>query len=87
MKLTDQLLNHMENEAQLRVLIDLIQEFIVLKDDQGRWLVSNKIVLDMYELGGYDYVGKTDIELSEISPGKTARLCNWKSRLMVPMGC
>jgi diguanylate cyclase (GGDEF)-like protein/PAS domain S-box-containing protein len=68
MKLTDQLLNHIENETQLRMLIDLIQEFIVLKDGQGRWLVSNKIVLDMYELGGYHYVGKTDIELSEISP-------------------
>jgi diguanylate cyclase (GGDEF)-like protein/PAS domain S-box-containing protein len=68
MNLSDKLLNHMTHEAQLRILIDLIPEFIVLKDGHGRWLVSNKTVLDAYGLHGYDYVGKTDMELAEINP-------------------
>jgi diguanylate cyclase (GGDEF)-like protein/PAS domain S-box-containing protein len=68
MNLSDKLLNHMTNETQLRILIDLIPEYIVLKDGYGRWLVSNKTVLDVYGLHGYDYTGKTDMELAQISP-------------------
>lgn len=68
MNLTGQLLVLAQNEPQLRLLIDLVQEFIVLKDGQGRWLVTNKHVLKAYGLEEADYQGKTDLELAEISP-------------------
>jgi diguanylate cyclase (GGDEF)-like protein/PAS domain S-box-containing protein len=57
-----------DRESQLRGLLDAIQEFIVLKDGEGRWLITNKIVLDTYHLQGVDYVGKTDMELALIRP-------------------
>ena len=58
----------LDSESQLRGLIDAIQEFIVLKDGQGRWLITNRIVIDTYRLQGVDYVGKTDMELALIRP-------------------
>ena len=57
-----------DSELQLRGFIDAIQEFIVLKDGQGRWLITNKIVIDTYRLNDVDYVGKTDMELALIRP-------------------
>lgn len=49
-------------------LLDAVQEFIVMKDGEGRWLIVNQIVLQTYGLQGIDYVGKTDLELAKISP-------------------
>ena len=49
-------------------LLDAIQEFIVLKDGQGRWLIVNRIVLQAYHLEGVDYVGKTDHDMAKFSP-------------------
>ncbi|WP_186580651.1 sensor domain-containing diguanylate cyclase [Aquibacillus kalidii] len=68
MKLSDQLLHLMDNEPQLRLLIDMVEEFIVLKDGQGRWLVTNKQVLKAYDLLNVEYQGKTDIDLIQYSP-------------------
>ncbi|MFC4323620.1 sensor domain-containing protein [Litchfieldia salsa] len=57
------------NEPQLRLLIDMVPEFIVLKDGEGRWLVTNKLVLISYGMGeNYPYQGKTERELLEIFP-------------------
>ncbi|WP_052129955.1 PAS domain-containing protein [Ureibacillus sinduriensis] len=56
-------------EPQLRLLIDMIPEFIVLKDGEGKWLVTNKLVLNSYNMGeNYPYQGKTDMELAEVFP-------------------
>ncbi len=56
-------------EPQLRLLIDLIPEFIVLKDGDGKWLVTNKLVLNSYGMGeDYPYQGITDQKLMEIFP-------------------
>lgn len=56
-------------EPQLRLLIDLIPEFIVLKDGYSRWLVTNKLVLNSYGMeDDFPYIGKTDLELAEIFP-------------------
>ncbi|UGB33207.1 sensor domain-containing protein [Metabacillus sp. B2-18] len=58
-------------EPQLRLLIDLIPEFIVLKDGKGRWLVTNKLVLNSYGFKeDFPYHGKTDLELAEILPSQ-----------------
>lgn len=54
--------------ALTQALLDAIQEFIVMKDGEGRWLIVNQIVLDAYQLQGVDYVGMTDTELAELSP-------------------
>lgn len=66
--LTEDLLTLSENEKQLRFLIDMIQEFIVVKDGFGRWIVTNLQVLKAYELEEIDYLGKTDYELAELQP-------------------
>lgn len=66
--LTEDLLTLSENEKQVRFLIDMIQEFIVVKDGFGRWIVTNLQVLKAYELEGIDYRGKTDLELAELQP-------------------
>ncbi len=56
-------------EPQLRLLIDLIPEFIVLKDKDGKWLVTNTLVLNTYGMGeDYPYHGITDRELMDIFP-------------------
>lgn len=54
--------------ALIKALLDAIQEFIVLKDGEGHWLIVNRIVLQAYHLEGVDYVGKTDVELALLSP-------------------
>jgi diguanylate cyclase (GGDEF)-like protein/PAS domain S-box-containing protein len=53
---------------QLRHLVDAIQEFIVLKDGQGRWLVANQAVIDVHDLQDIGYLGRTDLELGELRP-------------------
>lgn len=57
-----------ETDVDLRTLLDSIQEFIVAKDGQGRWLFVNRIVLEAYAMVGFDYVGVTDAELIERFP-------------------
>ena len=57
--------------ALVQALLDAIQEFIVMKDGEGRWLFVNRIVLDAYHLQGVDYVGMTDRQLAEFSPDFT----------------
>ncbi len=67
MDYTKQLSSLIAHEPQLRLLIDMIPEFIVLKDGEGRWLVTNKLVLNSYGMGeDYPYQGKTDKELSKV---------------------
>lgn len=66
--LTEQLLTLKNNEEQLRLLIDKIQEFIVVKDGVGHWIITNKQVLDAYGLQDCTYQGKTDLELAAFSP-------------------
>jgi diguanylate cyclase (GGDEF)-like protein/PAS domain S-box-containing protein len=49
-------------------LLDSIQEFIVVKDGNGRWLFCNQIALAAYEMEGFDYLGITDLELLTLRP-------------------
>ncbi len=57
-----------DSDVDLRALLDSIQEFIVAKDGQGRWLFVNRIVLEAYAMVGFDYVGVTDAELIKRFP-------------------
>jgi diguanylate cyclase (GGDEF)-like protein/PAS domain S-box-containing protein len=54
--------------ALTQALLDAIQEFIVMKDGEGRWLIVNRIVLEAYALQGVDYLGKTDRDMAKLSP-------------------
>lgn len=56
------------HEGELRLLIDMIEEFIVLKDGSGKWILANKKVIDTYCLASISYQGKTDLELAELIP-------------------
>lgn len=55
-------------EPELRLLIDLIEEFIVVKDSVGKWVLANKKVIDSYHLASVAYLGKTDLELVNLIP-------------------
>lgn len=57
-----------DDAALLRGLIDAIQEFIVLKDGEGRWLHVNQAVIDVYGLQGIDYHGLTDGDMQSLRP-------------------
>ncbi|MBP8981336.1 MAG: response regulator [Syntrophobacterales bacterium] len=57
-----------ENEEWVRFLIDAMPYSVCLKDGEGRWLVSNTYNLDLFQLQGVSFLGKTDAELAEFSP-------------------
>ncbi|HPC74950.1 MAG TPA: response regulator [Syntrophales bacterium] len=57
-----------ENEERIRFLIDAMPYSVCMKDGEGRWLVSNMYNLDLFQLRDVPYLGKTDMELSELTP-------------------
>jgi diguanylate cyclase (GGDEF)-like protein/PAS domain S-box-containing protein len=61
-------MRNVEYEVDLESLLDSIQEFIVAKDGNGRWLFTNRIVLEAYDLVDFDYQGITDAELMAHRP-------------------
>ncbi|WP_411344710.1 diguanylate cyclase domain-containing protein [Paenibacillus sp. WLX1005] len=68
MEFSNELLVGCENESQLRLLIDMIPELIVLKDGEGRWLLCNQMVREVHKLTESEYMNKTDLELAEMRP-------------------
>lgn len=56
-----------DREAQLRTLINAMPDIVCFKDGSGRWLEANDFDLDLFQLTGVDYRGKTDSELAEYS--------------------
>ncbi len=58
-----------QNEQILENLINSAKEDIIcFKDGKGRWLKANTADLELFQLTGVDYYGKTDAELAEFSP-------------------
>lgn len=51
----------------LETIINAIPDIICLKDGEGRWLMANEYDLDLFQLTGVDYQGKTDAELAPYS--------------------
>ncbi len=56
------------SEAELRFLIDMIPELIVLKDGDGCWLMCNRPVREILCLNESEFRHKTDMELAELHP-------------------
>lgn len=54
--------------TQLRTLIDAMPDIVCFKDGNGRWLEANRFSLELFQLEGVDYRGKTDSELASLSP-------------------
>lgn len=55
------------SEHRLRTLINATPDIICFKDGEGHWLTANQADIELFELTGVDYVGKTDRELAEYS--------------------
>ncbi|WP_322907254.1 diguanylate cyclase domain-containing protein [Paenibacillus sp. SGZ-1009] len=68
MEFSNEFLTMHGNGAELRFLIDMIPELIVLKDGQGRWLLCNRLVQEIHHLNESQYRHKTDLELAELRP-------------------
>lgn len=60
-------LKFLESEQRLRTLINSTPDIICFKDGEGRWLAANDADIELFQLKGVDYVGKTDIELAEFT--------------------
>ncbi len=57
-----------DSEIKLRTLIDSLPDAVIFKDAKGRWLESNKFNLQLFQLEGVDYKGRTDAELADFTP-------------------
>ena len=51
------------SEAQLRQVIDLVPHFIFAKDREGRYILANQAVADVYRTTVENLIGRTDDEL------------------------
>ena len=56
------------SEQRLYKLIDSIQDIIVIKDTQNRWLTINSAARNLFGFYKYEYVGKTNTELLKLYP-------------------
>lgn len=56
--------NFIVNEKEIKAVIDSIPMIIVLKDNEGKWILANKFAVKLYELDE-DYLQKTDSEIAE----------------------
>lgn len=54
-------------QALLETIVNNIPDIICLKDGAGRWLLANDYDLDLFQLAGVDYKGKTDADLAPYS--------------------
>ena len=53
---------------QKNALIESIPDPIFFKDGEGKWLVINAAAQSLFQMDGYDWVGKTDKQMGEERP-------------------
>ncbi|WP_167577835.1 PAS domain-containing sensor histidine kinase [Ammoniphilus sp. YIM 78166] len=58
---------YQEREEQLRFVVDTMPDFVCYKDAKGRWVEANPFALQLFQLEGVPYKGKTDQELAAYS--------------------
>lgn len=56
------------SEECFSVLINTSPDFILFKDDKGRWLRANQIALQTFDFQDKHWQGKTDSELAKLLP-------------------
>lgn len=55
-----------QSDLLLRNVIDASPDFITVKDDAGRWLLTNKSCLSLFSISQNAYQGKTDLEIASL---------------------
>jgi len=53
-----------ESQRRLTTFMNVIPDIVCYKDGEGRWLLANDADLELFDLKGVDYYGKTDAELA-----------------------
>ena len=56
------------SDERLQTLLQSSPDLICFKDGEGRWLVANDKYLELFQIGGANYRGKTDAELAMDAP-------------------
>jgi len=51
----------------LNTIIEAVPDTIFMKDGNGKYLIINRPGLELFDLMDIDYIGKTDLELAELS--------------------
>ncbi|GAB6043464.1 response regulator [Endothiovibrio diazotrophicus] len=51
----------------LDTLLDALPDAVLFKDGGGRWQLANRAMLNLFQLQGVDYQGKSDLELAAYS--------------------
>ncbi|MGA4721908.1 PAS domain S-box protein [Fictibacillus nanhaiensis] len=59
---------HSCQEPLMKTLMNIVPDFIGIKDGDGRFVFANEFVGELFELPGFDFTGKTDADLAEIAP-------------------
>lgn len=57
-----------ENETRLRALLSAIPDAIFFKGADGSWVHANHAAIELFDLEGKIYTGKTDLQLCELIP-------------------
>lgn len=55
-------------ENWLKLLMEAVSEFVILKDKQGRWVQASDRALELFHLSACDYCGKTNQQLAQDNP-------------------
>jgi two-component system, sporulation sensor kinase A len=55
-------------EMLFKTLMDIVPDFIGIKDGNGRFVFANEFVRELFELQDVSFPGKTDADLAVISP-------------------
>ncbi len=56
------------SKHQLSTLIEALPDAVFLKDEESRWLVANKVALELFGLSGLTWHGKNETELKLLQP-------------------
>ncbi|HEY9810613.1 MAG TPA: PAS domain S-box protein [Halomicronema sp.] len=65
------------SEEQLRTLINTTPDIIYFKDGNGRWLLANEAILQLFDLDVYQLIGRNDSELVQLSSFYHDYFINW----------
>lgn len=57
-----------ETLGNLNALIEAFPDAIFFKDGEGRWLITNEPAKQLFNLHGFDWQGKTEMELAAARP-------------------
>lgn len=53
---------------RLNILIEAIPDAIFFKDGEGRWLITNELAKQLFQLHNIPWLGKIEIELADLHP-------------------